>query len=100
MSPANLSGPITIAVVAGESVKQGWEYYLNILALLSVSLGIINLLPIPILDGGHILYGVVEIFTGRPVPDRIQAIGVQVGLFFIGFLFLLAFYNDVTRLIS
>ena len=100
VSPANLSGPITIAVVAGESVKQGWEYYLNILALLSVSLGIINLLPIPILDGGHILYGVVEICTGRPVPDRIQAIGVQVGLFFIGFLFLLAFYNDVTRLIS
>ena len=100
VSPTNLSGPITIAVVAGDSVKHGWDYYLNILALLSVSLGIINLLPIPILDGGHILYGVVEIFTGRPVPDRIQAIGVQVGLFFIAFLFLLALYNDVTRLIS
>ena len=100
VSPTNLSGPITIAVVAGESVKQGWEYYLNILALLSISLGVINLLPIPILDGGHILYGLVELLTGKPVPDRIQAIGVQVGLVFIGFLFFLAFYNDVSRLIS
>lgn len=98
VSTKNLAGPITIAKVAGDSARSGFESFFSVLALLSISLGVLNLLPIPILDGGHILYCVVELVIRRPVPERIQALGVQMGLFLVGGLMVLAFYNDVTRL--
>jgi regulator of sigma E protease len=98
ISPKNLSGPITIAKVASTSAKSGLESYIGFLALLSVSLGVLNLLPIPVLDGGHLLYYTVELVAGRPVPERIQAVGYQIGLFLVVSLMMLALYNDFARL--
>jgi regulator of sigma E protease len=98
ISPKNLSGPITIAKVASTSAKSGLESYIGFLALLSVSLGVLNLLPIPVLDGGHLLYYTVELVAGRPVPERIQVVGYQVGLFLVISLMVLALYNDFARL--
>ncbi|WP_019530517.1 RIP metalloprotease RseP [Dasania marina] len=98
ISPKNLSGPITIAKVASASANSGLSSYLSFLALLSVSLGVLNLLPIPVLDGGHILFGVVELITGRPVSDRIQAMGYRLGFFIIISMMMLALYNDISRL--
>jgi regulator of sigma E protease len=98
VSVKNLSGPITIAKVAGDSARSGWRFFLGVLALLSISLGVLNLLPIPILDGGHILFCVAEAATGRPVPERAQIVGTQIGLFLVGGLMLLALYNDIARL--
>ncbi len=97
VSLKNLSSPIMIAKVAGDSARSGWQSFFNILALLSISLGVLNLLPIPILDGGHVMYCVMEIVTGKPVSERVQAVGTQVGLFLVGSVFLLAIYNDITR---
>ena len=97
VSLKNLSSPIMIAKVAGDSARSGWQSFFNILALLSISLGVLNLLPIPILDGGHVVYCVMEIVTGKPVSERVQAVGSQVGLFLVGSIFLLAIYNDITR---
>ncbi|PLW83014.1 RIP metalloprotease RseP [Kineobactrum sediminis] len=98
ISPKNLSGPITIAKVASASAKSGLESYIGFLALLSVSLGVLNLLPIPVLDGGHLLYYTVELLTGRPVPEKIQALGFQVGLLLILGIMALALFNDFARL--
>lgn len=98
ISPKNLSGPITIAKVASASAKSGLESYLNFLALLSVSLGVLNLLPIPVLDGGHLLFYFAELLAGRPVPEKIQALGYQVGLFLVLGIMVLALYNDFSRL--
>jgi regulator of sigma E protease len=98
ISPKNLSGPITIAKVASASAKSGFESYVGFIALLSISLGVINLLPIPILDGGHLLYYLIEVVRGQPVPERIQVFGLQVGVFLIVSIMLLAFYNDFARL--
>lgn len=98
ISPKNLSGPITIAKVAAASAESGLESYIGFLALLSVSLGVLNLLPIPVLDGGHLLYYTVELLLGRPVPERVQAVGYQVGLFLVVSLMVLALYNDFARL--
>jgi len=98
VSVKNLSGPITIAKVAGDSAQAGWRFFLSVLALLSISLGVLNLLPIPILDGGHILFCVVELLRGRPVSERVQLLGTQVGLALVGGLMLLALYNDIARL--
>ena len=100
VSPRNLSGPITIAKVAGDSAQAGWEYFLNVLALLSISLGVINLLPIPVLDGGHIMFGLAEVVTRKPVSERVQAVGVQIGLVMVGSMIILAFYNDIARLLG
>lgn len=99
VSMSNLSGPITIATVAGRSAEIGWHRFVYVLALLSVSLGVLNLLPIPILDGGHILFCLAEIAKGGPVSERTQALGMQVGLFLVGGLMVLALYNDVVRLL-
>ncbi|MCB1906869.1 MAG: RIP metalloprotease RseP [Rhodocyclaceae bacterium] len=96
----NLSGPVTIADFAGQSAKMGIPHYLKFLALISISLGVLNLLPIPVLDGGHLLYYLVEIVKGSPVPDRIMEIGQQVGLALLVMLMAFAFYNDINRLIS
>jgi regulator of sigma E protease len=98
VSTRNLSGPLTIAKVAGDSARSGWESFFRVLALLSISLGVLNLLPIPILDGGHVMFCLVEIAMRRPVPERVQAWGMQIGLAIVGGMMLLAFYNDITRL--
>jgi regulator of sigma E protease len=98
ISPKNLSGPITIAKVATASAKSGLESYISFLALLSVSLGVLNLLPIPVLDGGHLLFYTIELLAGRPVPEKIQAVGYQLGLFMVLGIMVLALYNDFTRL--
>ena len=99
ISYKNINGPITIAQVAGETASYGPEVYLGFLALLSISLGVLNLLPIPMLDGGHLLYYAIEAIIRRPVPERVQAMGLQVGLLLIVGLMTLAIFNDVTRLL-
>ena len=98
ISPKNLSGPITIAKVASATADSGLESYLGFIALFSISLGVLNLLPIPVLDGGHILYGVIELLTKREVPMKIQVLGYQLGLFIIVGVMILALYNDISRL--
>ncbi|MAT93351.1 MAG: RIP metalloprotease RseP [Halioglobus sp.] len=98
ISPKNLGGPITIAKVATASAKSGLESYISFLALLSVSLGVLNLLPIPVLDGGHLLFYTIELLAGRPVPEKIQALGYQLGLVMVLGIMLLALYNDILRL--
>ena len=99
ISVKNINGPITIAQVAGETASYGLEVYLGFLAILSISLGVLNLLPIPVLDGGHLLYYSIEAIIRRPVPDRIQAMGLQLGLLLISGVMVLAVYNDVSRLL-
>ncbi len=94
----NLSGPVTIAQVAGMSASIGIQYYLNFLAMISISLGVINLLPIPILDGGHLLYYAIEFITRKPVSDKIQVFGFQLGMMFLIFIMTVAFYNDILRM--
>jgi len=96
----NISGPVTIADYAGQSAKLGITYYLKFLALVSISLAVLNLLPIPILDGGHLLYYVVEIVKRRPLSERAMEIGQQIGLGLLCVLMAFAFYNDINRLIS
>lgn len=98
ISPKNLSGPITIAKVATASAKSGLESYVSFLALLSVSLGVLNLLPIPVLDGGHLLFYTVELLIGKPVPEKVQILGYQLGLFVVLGIMAFALYNDFTRL--
>ncbi|MEE9254557.1 MAG: RIP metalloprotease RseP [Pseudomonadales bacterium] len=98
VSTKNLSGPITIAKLAGDTARNGIEQFLSFLALLSVSLAVINLLPIPVLDGGHILFFLIEIGLGRPLPERVQIWGLQIGVFIVASIMLLALYNDLTRL--
>lgn len=97
-SVKNISGPVTIAEFAGTTAVIGISAFLGFLALVSVSLGIINLLPIPLLDGGHLLYYAVEAVKGSPVSERAQMIGQQFGILAIAGLMLLALYNDLTRL--
>lgn len=97
VSSKNLSGPITIAKVAAASVQSGVTSYLSFLALLSVSLGVLNLLPIPVLDGGHIVYILIEGVTGRALPEKIQLLGYQIGLLMILAAMFLALYNDIVR---
>jgi regulator of sigma E protease len=96
----NLSGPLTIADYAGQSVRLGLAYYLGFLAVVSVSLGVLNLLPLPVLDGGHLMYYLFEGVTGRPVSDlwldRLQRGGVAIMLMMMS----LALYNDVARLLG
>ena len=98
ISTKNLSGPITIAKVAGAPAKAGMNYYVGFLALLSISLGVFNLLPIPVLDGGHLFYYLIEAVKGSPVPEKVQMAGYQVGLVLVMGLMVLALYNDVMRL--
>ena len=96
----NLSGPVTIADYAGKSASMGWKPYLGFIALISISLGVLNLLPIPILDGGHLLYYIVELFKGSPLSERVMEIGQQIGLTLLLMLMAFAFYNDINRLVS
>lgn len=94
----NLSGPLTIADYAGQTANMGWVPYLTFLALISISLGVLNLLPIPVLDGGHLMYYMAEIIRGRPVSDRALQIGQQVGIALLLTLMVFALFNDITRL--
>ena len=94
----NLSGPITIAKVAGQSASIGWQAALGFMALLSVSLGVLNLLPIPVLDGGHLLYYAIEAITRKPLPEYVQMMGLRVGVALMGSVMLLAIFNDIRRL--
>ena len=100
VSLKNLSGPITIADYAGQSAQHGWISYLVFLALISISLGVLNLLPIPLLDGGHLMYYIVEIFKGAPVSDQVMEIGQRVGMGLLLLMMAFALFNDVNRLIS
>ncbi len=97
ISSKNLAGPITIAKVAGDSARAGPVRFLSILALLSISLGIINLLPIPVLDGGQVVFNAVELVRRRPVPAWAEAVGARIGLAMVLGIMLLVFYYDVTR---
>ena len=98
VSLKNLSGPITIADYAGQSAQSGAASYLLFLALISISLGVLNLLPIPLLDGGHLMYYILEIFKGRPISDRAIEIGQHVGMALLFTLMAFALYNDIYRL--
>ncbi len=99
-SVENLSGPITIARYAGQSAAIGLATFLGFLGIVSVSLGVLNLLPVPVLDGGHLLFYLVELVTGRPVTDAIQLAGQKIGIFLLLALMTLAFYNDLVRLLD
>ena len=99
-SVKNLSGPITIAEYAGQQAGIGITAFLTFLAIVSISLGVLNLLPIPLLDGGHLVYYVIEFVTGKPVSDSIQITGQQIGLFLLLGLMGLALYNDFVRLLG
>ncbi|MBU1689792.1 MAG: RIP metalloprotease RseP [Gammaproteobacteria bacterium] len=95
----NISGPITIADYAGQSARFGWVPYISFLALISISLGVLNLLPIPLLDGGHLMYYMVEMIKGSPVSEKTMEIGQQIGIAILLTLMLFAFYNDINRLV-
>ena len=97
VSIKNISGPINIAQIAGASVVRGWRYFVGILAIISISLGVLNLLPVPILDGGQIVYQVVEGLKGGPLTERAQILGQQVGILALLLLMSFAFYNDIAR---
>ncbi|HIP76133.1 MAG TPA: RIP metalloprotease RseP, partial [Psychromonas hadalis] len=98
VSVKNLSGPISIAKGAGMSADYGIEYFLGFLALISVNLGLMNLMPLPILDGGHLLYYVIEIITKKPVPEKIQEIGFKIGAAILMCLMSIAILNDFNLL--
>lgn len=94
----NLSGPITIAKVAGQSAEMGWKTFISFMALMSVSLGILNLLPIPMLDGGHLVYYIIEAIRGKPVSEQIQLVGLKIGMLLLGSMMVIAIFNDFMRL--
>ena len=98
LSPTNLSGPITIARVAEASVSSGFEDFIRFLAYLSISLGVLNLLPVPVLDGGHIVYYTIEAIRGKPLSNEAQSLGLRIGMALILTLMVFALYNDLMRL--
>ena len=96
----NLTGPITIADYAGQTSRTGLISYLSFIALISISLGVMNLLPIPVLDGGHLLYYSLEVLTGKPVSERFGEIAQRAGVVLLMSLMAVAFFNDIVRLMS
>ncbi|GHG00991.1 sigma E protease regulator RseP [Thalassotalea marina] len=98
VSVKNLSGPISIAQEAGNHAGYGFVYFLGFLALISINLGIINILPIPVLDGGHLVYYLIELLTGKPVSQKVQEIGFKFGTLAILGLMSIALFNDLSRL--
>jgi regulator of sigma E protease len=92
-----ISGPISIAETTGFAARQGWRTFLATLALISISLGVLNLLPIPILDGGQVVYQLAELVKGGPVSERAQLLGQQIGIAMLILMMTLAFYNDIAR---
>ncbi|QEL55217.1 RIP metalloprotease RseP [Chromobacterium paludis] len=99
-SMSNLSGPLTIANVAGQTAREGLTPYLEFLALISISIGILNLLPIPVLDGGHLMYYVAELVRGKPVSERAQLLGQKIGFILLASLMAFAMLNDFSRLLG
>jgi regulator of sigma E protease len=97
VSPRNLGGPILIAQMAGQQAQEGFASFLAFVAVLSINLGVLNLLPIPVLDGGHLLFFLVEAIIGRPLALRHREIAQQVGIFLLVLLMVYAFYNDIAR---
>ena len=100
VSLTNISGPISIAQYASFSASAGIVPFLAFLAIISVSLGVLNLLPIPILDGGHLFYYVIEIIKGSPVSEKVEILGQRIGILLLGMLMFVAFYNDLARLLK
>jgi len=100
VSLKNLSGPITIADYAGQSAQMGWVAYAGFIALISISLGVLNLLPVPLLDGGHLMYYLVELVKGSPVSERALEIGQRIGMVVLFTLMAFAVYNDIHRLVG
>ena len=100
VSVKNLSGPIAIAQGAGDSAGYGFVYFLGFLALISINLGIINLLPLPVLDGGHLLYYLIELLTGKPVPENVQEAGFKFGALALLALMGIALFNDFSRVLG
>ncbi len=98
VSSKSISGPVGIAGYAADSFKSGYTSFLGLLAMLSISIGILNLLPIPMLDGGHLMYYLVEFIIRRPIPERVQLVFQQVGITFLIFLSFFALYNDLLRI--
>ncbi|NCA26646.1 MAG: RIP metalloprotease RseP [Methylophilaceae bacterium] len=96
----SISGPVTIANYAGQSAHLGIKAFIGFLAMISISLGVLNLLPIPVLDGGHLLYYTVELIKGSPVSEKTMEIGQRIGLTIIFMLMMCAVYNDINRLIA
>jgi len=96
----NLSGPLSIAQFSGKSLEMGLSYFLFLLAILSVSLGVLNLLPIPMLDGGHLVYYTYEIITGKELSQNIQIAAQFIGIALLGLIMIIAFYNDLVRILS
>ena len=94
----NISGPITMADFAGQSAQAGTLVFVGYLALISISLGVLNLLPVPLLDGGHLLYYFAEIIKGSPVSDRAYEVGQRIGMAMLAVLMALALFNDLSRL--
>jgi len=97
-SVENISGPISIAQYAAYSAQIGWASFLKFLAIVSISLGILNLLPVPVLDGGHLLYNLIEWLQGKPLSESAQMFGQQLGIFLLLLLMSVAFYNDLSRI--
>ncbi len=95
----NISGPVTIANYAGKSMVIGFSVFLGFLAIVSLSLGVMNLLPVPVLDGGHLLFYIIEIIKGSPVSAAVEEMGMRIGVAMVGALMVLAFYNDILRLL-
>ena len=98
VSLKNITGPIAIADYAGQTARAGLIRYLHFIVFISISIGVMNLLPIPVLDGGLLLYYAVEVVTGGSVSDRVAQIGYKIGIGILGLLLLVAVFNDVIRL--
>ena len=96
----NISGPLSIAEFSGKTLSMGFVYFSYLLAILSISLGVLNLLPIPVLDGGHLVYYLIEMIVGKPVPEKIQLVAQQFGLVILLGIMVLAFYNDFARILQ
>jgi len=98
ISTKSLSGPISIAEGAGRSAGAGLVYFISFMAMISVNLGFINLLPVPMLDGGHMLYFLIEAVKGKPLSVKVQEIGLQIGMLMVFALMATAIFNDISRL--
>ena len=98
LSVQNLVGPVGIAQIAGDTVKTSWQMFFGVMALMSISLGVLNLLPVPLLDGGQVVLIVIEAIKGSPVSERLQQGAAQLGLLLVGIMFVLVTFNDLTRL--
>jgi regulator of sigma E protease len=100
VSIKNISGPINIAQFAGETAQRGLADFVSFLAIVSISLGVLNLLPVPVLDGGQIVYQLVEWVKGSPMSEQAQIVGQQIGILALILLMSFAFYNDIARILG